>query len=244
LHVRPEPGRPSIFPILAVNFVGTLGFSIVLPSLVFLVTRFGGNALVYGLVGATYSFFQLIGAPILGRWSDRYGRRRMLLASVLGTCASWAIFLVAIEIPDHPLANVDSALLGTFTLTVPLATLFLARALAGLTGGDVSIANAYLADISDEHNRSEHFGRMAMSSNLGFVAGPALAGSFGAMGMGELLPVVAALVISAFSALAHRVPPRRNACVLASDPEKVNVRSRSARSRKSASACAPARSRR
>ena len=67
------PARVSIYPILTVNFVGTLGFSIVLPFLVFLVTRLGGNALIYGVMGATYSFFQLIGAPILGRWSDRYG---------------------------------------------------------------------------------------------------------------------------------------------------------------------------
>ena len=55
-------GRVSVFPILAVNFVGTLGFSIVLPFLVYLVTKLGGNALVYGVMGATYSFFQLLGA--------------------------------------------------------------------------------------------------------------------------------------------------------------------------------------
>ena len=87
--------RPSIYPILIVNFVGTLGFSIVLPFLVFLVKRWGGNALVYGLMGSTYSLFQLVGAPILGRWSDRYGRRRILLLSQLGTLTSWLVFLFA-----------------------------------------------------------------------------------------------------------------------------------------------------
>ena len=66
----------SLYPILAVNFVGTLGFSIVLPFLIFLVTRFGGNAVIYGIMGATYSAFQLIGAPILGKWSDIYGRKK------------------------------------------------------------------------------------------------------------------------------------------------------------------------
>ena len=62
--------RVSILPLLLINFVGTLGFSIVLPFLVFLVTDFGGNALVYGILSATYPAFQLIGAPLLGRWSD------------------------------------------------------------------------------------------------------------------------------------------------------------------------------
>jgi len=62
--------QPTLFPILLVNFVGTLGFSIVLPFLVFLVMKFGGNAIVYGLLAATYPGFQLIGAPVLGRWSD------------------------------------------------------------------------------------------------------------------------------------------------------------------------------
>ena len=111
------PPRPvSIYPILSVNFVGTLGFSIVLPFLVFLVTRLGGNALVYGVMGATYSFFQLIGAPILGRMSDRYGRRRTLLLSQLGTMVSWGVFLIALFLPVAPLVEVDSALTGAFTV--------------------------------------------------------------------------------------------------------------------------------
>ena len=85
----------SLYPILSVNFVGTLGFSIVLPFLIFLVTRFGGNALIYGIMGATYSAFQLIGAPILGKWSDLQGRRKILLLSQVGTLISWFIFLLA-----------------------------------------------------------------------------------------------------------------------------------------------------
>ncbi|MDH3691775.1 MAG: MFS transporter, partial [Gammaproteobacteria bacterium] len=93
----------SLLPILSVNFVGTLGFSIVLPFLVFLVTKWGGNALIYGLLGATYSAFQLIGAPILGRWSDRYGRRKILLLSQLGTLLSWMIFLGAFLLPENAL---------------------------------------------------------------------------------------------------------------------------------------------
>jgi MFS family permease len=194
-------GRPSIYPVLAVNFVGALGFGIVLPFLVFLVTRLGGNAVIYGVMGATYSAFQLIGAPILGRWSDRVGRKRVLLVSQIGTLASWGIFLVALALPVRTLAEVDSTVLGVFTLTVPLVVLFLARALDGLTGGNVSVANAYLADITSDEDRSTNFGRMSMSANFGFIIGPALAAVLGAIATGELLPVLAAFLVSLVATL-------------------------------------------
>jgi len=223
--VVPGSRPPSLVPILTVDFLSTLGFSVVLPSLIFLVTRFGGNAQVYGLIGATYSVFQLIGAPVLGRWSDRYGRRRILLLCVVGTFLSWCIFIVAITLPDRALTRVDSALFGAFTLTPPLVALFFARALAGATGGDVSIANAYLADVSDESNRRTNFGKMAVASNLGFVVGPAIAGLLGAIGVGDLGPVVAALLVSAAAiALVGFGLPHVQPCVLAADPEASNVR--------------------
>lgn len=188
--------QPSIVPLLAVNFVGTLGFSIVTPFLVVLVTQWGGNAVVYGILAATYSFFQLFGAPVLGRLSDRIGRRRVLLFSQLGTLLSWGVFLIAFALPAAKLLDVESRWLGEFALTLPLLILFVARAADGLTGGNVSVSNAYLADITPEESRSKNFGQMAVSSNLGFVLGPALAGLLGATVLGELLPVLAAFFIS------------------------------------------------
>lgn len=179
------------------NFVGTLGFSIVLPFLVYVVTRLGGNALVYGVTGATYSAFQLIGAPILGRWSDTYGRKRILLLSQAGTAVSWGVFLVAVMLPVRPLAQVDWPLLGAFTLTIPLIALFVARALDGITGGNISVANAYLADITSDADRAANFGRLAVSQNLGFIVGPGLAGLLGATRWGERAPLTAAFAISA-----------------------------------------------
>jgi len=190
------PKEISLFPVLLVNFIGTLGFSIVLPFLVFLVTDFGGNALVFGIVAAMYPAFQLIGAPILGRWSDHYGRKKVLLVSQGGTLAAWIIFLLALFLPVENIFDVDSAIFGTFVITLPLLVLFVARALDGITGGNVSVANAYLADVTSEANRSKNFGKMAISSNLGFIVGPAIAGVLGATVFEETLPVLAALFLS------------------------------------------------
>jgi MFS transporter, DHA1 family, tetracycline resistance protein len=188
--------KNSLLPLLLITFIGTLGFSIVLPFLVFLVKDLGGNAIVYGLLSATYPAFQLIGAPLLGRWSDVYGRKKILLLSHGGTLAGWIIFLIALYLPVNNLFNINSAIVGTFAITLPLAALFLARAIDGLTGGNVSVADAYVADISSDKNRSKNFGKMAISSNLGFIVGPALAGILGATVYGEALPVFAALILS------------------------------------------------
>ena len=191
-----EEKQIPLYPLLLINFIGTLGFSIVLPFLVFLVIDFGGNAIVYGILAAMYPAFQLIGAPILGRWSDTYGRKKVLLLSHGGTLVGWIIFLCALFLPVENLFTINSALIGTFIITIPLVILFLARALDGITGGNISVANAYLADVSSDVNRSKNFGKMAISSNLGFIVGPAIAGILGATIYKEIFPVLAALSLS------------------------------------------------
>ena len=185
-----------LYPLLLINFIGTLGFSIVLPFLVFLVIEFGGNAIVFGILAAMYPAFQLIGAPILGSWSDTYGRKKVLLISHGGTLVGWLIFLFALFLPVEKLFSINSPLVGTFVITIPLVVLFVARALDGITGGNVSVANAYLADISTDVNRSKNFGKMAVSSNLGFIVGPAIAGILGSTIYKEMLPVIAALFLA------------------------------------------------
>ncbi len=188
--------RNPLFAILLVNFTGTLGFSIVLPFLVFLVMNFGGDAVIYSILAATYPAFQLIGSPILGRWSDIYGRKKVLLLSNVGTAIGWILFVIALALPIDSVFNINLEYFGAFVVAVPLLFVFLARAIDGVTGGNISVANAYLSDISTDKNRSNNFGKMAISSNLGFILGPALAGILGGTFYGALLPVLAALLLS------------------------------------------------
>ena len=217
-------GQKALFPLYTVTFIGTLGFGIILTFLVFLVTDYGGNALVYGLLASTYPVFQLIGAPVLGQWSDIYGRKKVLLFSQLGTVAAWIIFLIALFIPVTPLIQIESNLLGSFVITLPLAVIFFARALDGLTGGNVSVANAYLADLTSEEDRNKNYGQMSVASNLGYVIGPALAGILGTTAYGETLPVLAALVISVLGALIIIVYlPNPPACIIEEYPPSKSI---------------------
>ena len=181
-------------PILAVHLFGSLGFSLAIPFLVFIVDDLGGAAWTYGLLGATYSAFQLVGAPLLGRWSDRTGRRPVLVASQGGTLAAWVLFLVALSLPVQGIVTIAGA-----TLTVPLLLVFAARALDGATGGNISVANAYVADLTRNtpQLRQVAFGRMGMAASVGFVIGPAAAGLLGGTSWGPRLPIAIAAVMAA-----------------------------------------------
>ena len=186
-------------PILAVQFLGTLGFSLAIPFLVFIVTDLGGATWTYGLVGATYSAFQLGGAPLLGRWSDGIGRRPVLIISQLGTLLAWIVFFVALSIGKTELAHFFGA-----TLTLPLLLVFIARALDGATGGNISVANAYVADLTKDTPdiRQLAFGRMGMAASLGFVIGPAAAGILGGTEWGPRLPILVAAGFAGITTIA------------------------------------------
>ncbi|SDD73365.1 Predicted arabinose efflux permease, MFS family [Mucilaginibacter pineti] len=201
--------KPTLFPILLVNFIDALGFSVVIPFLVVIVIKLGGHELVYGFLSATYSFFQLIGAPILGNWSDKFGRKKILLISEAGTFIAWLIFLVGLVIPNHQL-KINTGFAGNILFSLPLLMIFLGRALDGLTGGNISVANAYVADISVKDDRKRNFGKMAAASNLGLIFGPLLAGLLGATALGNILPVVVTAFISlvALSVIYFKVQDR------------------------------------
>jgi len=193
--ITQTPAKPKLFPILLVTFIDTLGMSVVLPFLVVIVLKMGGNALTYGLLGATYSVFQLIGAPLLGNWSDSSGRKKILLISEIGTFIGWMIFILGLLIaPSGTVANAANH--NDLVITLPLMLIFSARAIDGLTGGSISVANAYLADISEKKDRKQNFGKISAASNMGLIFGPLMAGLFGATVLGNLLPVIATALIS------------------------------------------------
>ncbi len=213
-----------IFPILLVNFIGILGYSIVIPILIFIVTDLGGNGFVYGILGAMYPFFQFIGAPILGRLSDRIGRKKVLVLSQTGTFIAWLLFLVALMLPNTQLWSSNSGFGGSYVMTIPLFLLFIARIFDGFTGGNVSVANAYLSDISTDEDRDKNFGMMGASTSLGFVLGPAVAGILASTILGEALPIILAAIISLIAILVILARlPESNPCMV--DTGNLNFKS-------------------
>ncbi len=113
--------------------------------------------LLLGILTASYTVMQFIAAPILGQLSDKYGRRPVLIASLAGTALGYFLFAIAIIIHNIPL-------------------LFASRMLDGITGGNISVAQAAIADISTPQNRSKNFGLIGAAFGLGFIIGPFLGG--------------------------------------------------------------------
>ncbi|NVB82329.1 MAG: MFS transporter [Kofleriaceae bacterium] len=187
-----------------VAFLSSLGFSIVLPFMVPLVLRLGGNAFVVGAIGALFWSAQLVGSTWLGTLSDRIGRKRVLFRSQLGAMAAWLVFLCALDAPRIELLHVDRAGLGTFVITLPLVLIALARFTDGLFNGSISVASAYVADFSDGDKRKLYYGRLGAASSLGFVVGPMLAGFSARGGLDVGAVVVLAFVLAAIAALLIR----------------------------------------
>jgi len=156
--------------ILGYVFIDMLGFSLILPLLPFYATSFGATPTIVGLLLAANATTQLIGAPVMGRLSDRYGRRPLLLISIAGTLGGFIM-------------------LG---LSRSLAMLFASRMLDGLLGGNISLAQAYISDVTDERNRSRGLGLIGAAFGVSFIFGPALGGTLSAGGNYALPAWVAA----------------------------------------------------
>ena len=179
-----------LFSIIFVVFVDLLGFSLILPLLPYYAEKYGATEFVTGLLVASYALMQLIGAPLLGRLSDRYGRRPVLLASVFGTFVGFLLLGFADPIGTALAKAFDPQAANLFVIGI----LFLSRMVDGLTGGNLSVAQAYISDVTDTQSRSKGLGMIGAAFGLGFIIGPASGGLLSQWGY-----AVPAFVASALS---------------------------------------------
>lgn len=142
-----------ILPVLVIVLVDLMGLSIIIPLLPLYAARFGASPIVIGILQATYPLMQFVGAPILGRLSDRFGRKPVLVVSQIGTLAGFIL-----------LGFADSLFL-----------LFVSRIIDGLSGANIATAQAAIADSTTEKTRTQGLGLIGAAFGVGFVLGPIIA---------------------------------------------------------------------
>jgi len=141
----------KLLPILGITFVDIIGFSMLIPVMPYFVTHFGAPAFVVGILFATFSLCGLIAAPFWGNLSDRLGRKTVLIISQVGATFSWGLMAFA---PN-------------------MTVVFIARILEGASGGNISITQAYVADVVEPKDRGRAFGLIGAMFGAGMVFGPA-----------------------------------------------------------------------
>lgn len=172
--------RSRLLNIFLVVFIDLLGFGLILPLLPYFAGQYGASQFLIGLLVASYAAAQFIGAPLMGRLSDRFGRRPILILSIAGTALGFLLlglaeplgkafssFVLDNPTPDQLTALQNGAILGV---------MFIARMLSGLTGGNITVAQAYIADVTDARNRAKGLGLIGAAFGLGFILGPAIGG--------------------------------------------------------------------
>ena len=189
--------KPSLLVIFLTVFIDLIGFGIVVPLVPIFTRHYGASGWVIGAIIASFSAMQFVFSPIWGRLSDRHGRRPILLISTAGAALSYVLFAVGSGFENH---------------TVALWTLLVSRVFAGICGGNITVAQAYIADITPPENRSKRMGLIGMAFGLGFIFGPALSGIalkfFGATGPGWTAAALCAANFSlAFCILVESLKP-------------------------------------
>ena len=142
-------------------FIDLIGFGIVVPLVPMYSRHYGASGWLIGLIIASFSAMQFIFSPIWGRLSDKHGRRPILLISTAGAACSYVLFAIGSGFADHTLA---------------IGALLVSRIFAGACGGNITVAQAYIADITPPENRSKRMGLIGMAFGLGFIFGPAISG--------------------------------------------------------------------
>jgi len=161
--------KPSVLVIFLTVFIDLVGFGIVVPLVPIYskhlvpdcIKPLWAQGLAIGVIIASFSAMQFIFSPIWGRLSDRYGRRPILLTSTAGAAMSYVLFALAATLQSH---------------AAGLALIVVSRAFAGLFGGNITVAQAYIADITPADQRSRRMGLIGMAFGLGFIFGPAIGG--------------------------------------------------------------------
>lgn len=174
----PSPSKldfRSILPVFVIVLIDLLGLTIIIPLLPLYATSFGVNAFVIGALGAAYPIMQFFGAPFLGRLSDRYGRRPVLIVSQIGTFAGFI-------------------LLG---LSNSIWLLFLARIIDGLSGANIATAQAVITDKTTDETRTQGLGLIGAAFGLGFIIGPVIA--FVSLALTDNNYAITAFIAAAFS---------------------------------------------
>lgn len=188
---------PSVLVIFLTVFIDLVGFGIVVPLIALYSKTFGAHGWQIGVIVASYSAAQFIFSPIWGRLSDRLGRRPILLTSTAGAALSYVLFALGSGLNNHVAA---------------LVLLLVSRTFAGACGGNITVAQAYIADITPPENRSRRMGLIGMAFGLGFIFGPVIGGLglkyLGYTGPGWLAAgICAANFILAFAILAESRTP-------------------------------------
>jgi len=159
-------------------FIDLLGYSLILPLLPYIAARFSATPTQVGLLLTANALAQMIAAPTIGRLSDRWGRRPMLIISVAGTVAAFLLF----------------------AFSKSLGMLFFSRILDGLLGGNTALARAYITDITDSENRSKGLGLIGAAFGLGFIIGPFSGGQLSRLGY--MVPGLVAAALSFINLMA------------------------------------------
>jgi DHA1 family tetracycline resistance protein-like MFS transporter len=164
--------KSRLLTIFIIVFVDLLGFSLILPLLPYYAEQFGASPFLVGLLVASYAAASLFGSPLLGRLSDRIGRRPVLLISVFGTMLGFLFLAFAPSIGNGMAKLFLPSAANTFIIVI----LFFARILDGLTAGNLTVAQAYISDVTDAKDRARGLGLLGAAFGLGFIIGPAVGG--------------------------------------------------------------------
>jgi DHA1 family tetracycline resistance protein-like MFS transporter len=180
-----------IIPILLIIFTNILGSGVIIPILpLYAEGEFQGTILQVTLLSTAFFGAQFLAAPTLGRLSDRYGRRPLLMISQAGTVAAFLMFIFA-----APLGRSVDTLGLSLPITGGMLVLYAARILDGITGGNISIAQAYISDVTTQEQRTQGLGLLQAAFGMGFVFGPAFGGVLS--NFGQVAPFIGAVIITA-----------------------------------------------